>query len=103
MGSISSVLLLDSYVVDGAVIQQAKHCRVQGESYGGCAEVIKRVVEVPGEGCWCSLQRRPLGDRGGFCYVADTESPGHLICFWMLPYILVILASQVIWLGMRLR
>lgn len=60
VGSISSVLLLDSYVVDGAVIHQAKHCRVQGDSYESCAEVIKRVVEVPGEGCWCSLQRRPL-------------------------------------------
>lgn len=50
VGSISSVLLLDSYVVDGAVIHQAKQCRVQGESYGGCKEVFKRVVEVPL--CW---------------------------------------------------
>lgn len=61
VGSISSGPLLDSYVVGGAVIHQAEHCRVHGnERYRGCAEVTKRVVEVPCEGCWCSLQRRPL-------------------------------------------
>lgn len=61
VGFISSGLLLDSHVVGGAVIHQAEHCRVYGnERYRGCAEVTKKVVEVSGEGCWCSLQRRPL-------------------------------------------
>lgn len=27
------------------------------------------------------------GDRGDFCYMADTESPGYLICFQYLGHI----------------
>lgn len=45
--------LLDSYVGNGVVVHQAKHCRVHdNESY---RVVTKRVPEVPSEGRQCSL------------------------------------------------
>lgn len=94
------MLLLDCYVVNGAVIHQAKRCRVHdNESYRDCAEVDKRVVELPSEGCWCSLQSRPLEIVVISATCLTLRAPQHVIYFQILPDILVTLASPVIWVG----
>lgn len=69
---------MDSYVGNGVVVHQAKHCRVHdNESY---RVVTKRVPEVPSEGRRCSLQSRPLETMVIPATWLTLRAPGRLIC-----------------------